>query len=347
VPTILLHVAVEDAAVPAIEEHLGARLHALGVTLKLQAEPTVDVAAALDESAGPRPDCARAPLAEAWLDGLVPGWATLVLVPCAVDRALARRLAAPNGFDEVLLSELEYIVDRAAQALLAEQPVGVPRDEARAALEGAPPPPPMLEAPPVVARRPSPAPPPEATTLASQLGVAVGIQGWSSGDPALPVAGLFGGLERGAGRARIGLMLGIGARSVARVSTSETELSLWGGDAHLWLTLAYRFQGAGLWRLSLGPGIDLTHVSPSRTTGAPLTAKLASRTDVDATIGAQLRWDIVPLGRAAIYAAAGIDVLPRTARYTAVVDGASETLVEPWSVRPSLVLGVAFDLSAR
>jgi hypothetical protein len=341
-PTLLLHVAAEDAAVPAIDERLRARLGALGVTLSLLAEPTVDVTAALDESAGARPDCARAPLAEAWLDGLVPGWATLVVVPCTVDRALARRLAAPNGFDEVLLAELEYIVDRATQALLAAQPVGGTREEARAALEVAPPPP-MPEPPPAVVTRPRAAPRPPPTALAPQLGFSAGVQGWSSDDPALPVAGLFGGLEQLAGRARIGLVLAIGARSVARVATTEAQLSLWGGDAHLWLTLARRFEGAGLWRLSAGPGLDLTHVTSSRTDGAPLTAKVASRTDVDVTIGGQLRWDVVPLGRAIVFAAAGIDVLTRAARYTAVVDGASRTLVQPWGVRPSLVLGVAFD----
>lgn len=347
--TLLLHVAAEDAAVTAIDERLRARLNALGLTLTLQPEPTVDVTAALDASAGPRPACEGAPLAEAWLDGLVPGEATLVLVPCGVDSALARRLAAPGGFDDVLLAELELIIDRAAQALLAAQPVGGSREAARAALDDAPPTVPQpAPAPDVVVQRAprAPAPRSEPATLASQLGFAAGVQGWSGDNPALPVGGLFGGVERVSGRARLGLALSIGARGAARVSTAQADLSIWGGAAHLWLTLGWKLQGAGLWRLSVGPGLDLSHVSSTRAAGAPTSATTASRTDLDATIGFQLRWDVVAVGQAQVFAAATVDVLPRVARYTAIVDDESRTIAQPWRVRPALVLGVAFDPGA-
>jgi hypothetical protein len=346
-PTLLLHVAAESAAVTAIDERLRARLEALGVALRLQPEPTVDVAAALDGN-DTRTACNEGPLAEAWLDGLVPGEATLVLVPCGLDSALARRLAAPDGFDDVLLAELELILDRAAQALLSAQPVGGTRQAARAALDDEPPPVYQPEpAPAIVKPAPrAPAPTSAATSLASQLGFAVGVQGWSGDNPALPAGGVFGGVERVSGPARLGLALSVGARGAARVSTTQAELSIWGGDVHLWLTAGRAFPGAGIWRLSAGPGVDLSHVTSSRADGAPTTGKPASRTDLDATIGAQLRWDVVALGTAHVFAAATVDVLPRVARYTAIIDDQSVTIAQPWRVRPSLVLGVAFDPSA-
>jgi hypothetical protein len=346
-PELLLHVAAEDAAVTVLDERLRARLGALGVTLSLRPEPTVNVAAVLDESAaGARPSCEGAPLAEAWLDGVVPGEATLVLMPCGADSVLARRLAAPDGFDDVLLAELELIVDRAAQALLAAKPVGGSREAARAALDDAPPPKALFEAPPEAVRRPPRAPTAEPIAVASQLGFAAGVQGWSGDNPALPAGLLFGGLERVSGGARIGLALSIGARGAARVSTTQADLSIWGGDVHLWLDVGRALQGAGLWRLSVGPGMDLSHVTSSRAPGTPATAKATSRTDLDVTIGAQLRWDVVAIGHAHVFAAAAVDVLPRVARYTAIVDDESQTIAQPWRVRPSLMLGVAFEPAA-
>lgn len=343
-PAILLHVAAEDAAVPAIDERLRARLSALGVAFTLDAVPTVDIARVLDE--GAHAACDDAPLAEGWLDGLVPGEATLLLVPCGDDRALARRIALPWGFDEVALAELVYIVDRAVQTLLVSQPVGLPREQARAELARTP----LPQAPPPAPARdvaPPVAPGAPALPLAFQVGAFAGAQSWSDDDWILPVGGLFAALERVAGASRLGVTLSAGVRGIARTSTPDARISSGGGDARLWLTLGRSFGRAGLWRLSLGPGLHVEHVEVTPSAASLRNVTPASRTDLDPTIGASLRWDVVPIGSTVVFVAASVDVQPRVPRYTAVVDGASATLIAPWPVRPLLMLGVALDLASR
>ena len=46
-----------------------------------------------------------------------------------------------------------------------------------------------------------------------------------------------------------------------------------------------------------------------------------------------------------VHEAARADLVLRPARYTAVVDGNTSTIVTTWPVRPSLVIGAAFDLT--
>jgi hypothetical protein len=98
----------------------------LGVTLDVTNVASVDVGAVLAAAPATAVD---APLAQVWLDGQSPTSATLYLIPRRADRVLARRIELPSGFDEVTLAQIVYLVERSAAALLASQPVGVPKAE--------------------------------------------------------------------------------------------------------------------------------------------------------------------------------------------------------------------------
>src|SRR6185503_20791527 len=117
-----------------------------------------------------------------------------------------------------------------------------------------------------------------------------------------------------------------------------------GGDTHLCLALARSFSRS-VWRLTVGPGIAVTtlQVTPSALTLRNVSPQ--ARTDVDPVFGASLRWDAAMSTRTVLFVAARADLVLRPARYTAVVDGSDSTIFATWPVRPSLVIGAAFDLS--
>lgn len=341
-PEVRLHVAAAAPVVVAVGDRLRARLGELGVALTLDAVDTVDVARVLSDGGASTPSSADdTAIADVWLDGRAFSEATLVLVPRVGDRALARRLALPSGVDEVALAELAFIVDRAVLALLAAEEVGVPKEEARAALEEAPPPAPAGVARARASRRPAGRA--EEPSLFLHVGLMATAQAWSESDPVLPAFGLVAGLERGDVRGRQGIGLAGSLRGGVSASTADARVAVSGGDAHLWLTFARAFAGAGLGRLSLGPGLYLDHADVTPAAGAPHTVRPETRTDVTLALGGSVRFDVELLSHLVFFASAGVDVLPWPIRYTAIVDGTSTTLLQPWPIRLSLAFGVALD----
>jgi hypothetical protein len=368
-PVVFMHVAADGSVVVALGDRLRPRLGALGVELVVSVAAAVDVDAVLGTVANVSD---AAPVAEVWLDGRASADATLFLVPRLADRVVARRLALAAGFDEVALAEIVYIVERSVAALLAAQPVGVSRDEARALLRAPPvspvdapaPVPAVAPAPaapvPAVAPVPAPAasgspasvsPAPAAASPASageisahaepslQLGAFVGAEGWSSAASLVPTLGVAAIVERKRARLRVGLGVDGQWRPGFQLDTPDGKASVTGGAAHLLLALARSFGDLGTGRLLVGPGVldDRVQLASSLTTGK-VTAP--ARNDVALGLRAMARWDL-PLGRrVAVFATAGLDVLSVAGRYTAVVDGASTVLLQAWPVRPTASLGV-------
>jgi hypothetical protein len=135
-PTVRLYVAAAGPVLAAVVERLRPRLAAMGVELTPSLVASVDVEAVLETvpAAGD-----AAPLAQVWLDGRSSSDAVLILVPRRADRVLARRVASGAVFDEVALSEIVFVIERATASLLASRPVGVPKAEAAPELRRRPP----------------------------------------------------------------------------------------------------------------------------------------------------------------------------------------------------------------
>ena len=337
-------IAADGSVTEALRAHLAPGLAAQAVQLDLTQVAAIDVERLLATATERDPG---APLARAWLDGRDPQAAVLFLIPRLTDRVLVRKVPLKNGFDAVALAEIAYIVDRAVASLLAAEPIGVPRAEARVALAatpassaGASPGPPPT-APVTVAAPASPAPAP--TRLGFHGGAFAGLSAWAPDASAVLSAGVSLGVERLGPSVRAGLMLAAAARQSFEVPAAPTSVRVGGGDVRVFLTVGRKLGAWGIGRFGVGPGLVVARVEPVPigTNGGGQVIEARPRTDVDLALAALLRWD-VPLGRvASLFIAATVDVVPVRGEYTATVNGVDRTLLAPWPVRPGLLGGVA------
>lgn len=328
-----VNIAADGSVAEALRAHLVPDLAARNVDLDVNLVPAIDIERVLATAAERAPG---GPLARAWLDGRDPRVAILFLIPRDADRVLVRKVPLEHGFDAVALAELAYIVERAVASLLAAEPIGVPRAEARAALaQTAPPPKPPG---PIAVATPSNAP----AHLAFDGAVFAGVAAWASGASAVPSVGLAFGAARVGPTTQLALLLAVGAHQTFDVASAPSGVQVSGGDAHIFLTAARPLGGWGIGRLGIGPGLVVARVEPVGIhMSATQTIEEQPRTDVDPTIAALARWDL-PLGRTVRpFIAATVDFVAVRGAYTATVNGASKTLLAPWPVRPGLWAGVA------
>jgi hypothetical protein len=352
-PSVAVHAATSELVANALADRLRPRLQALGVDLAIDVVGPLDVDAILKLPASPD----DAPLAQVWLDERSRSEATLFLVPRRTERVLARRIALGDGFDEVTLSEVVYIVERSVIALLAAQAVGVPRAELDPSLrpDGAAPPvvepavEPVVEPPPVV----EPASVVEPTlvvepalaiglapvTSSFQGGAFVGGEAWATGRDALLDAGVLASFERVHTWGRVGLAVDGALRREVVSTTPQGTLRLDGGGGHLWVTLGKKLGGAGTGRLLVGPGLTVNEVAATPS-AASLQLTARSRTDIDGSLGVLVRWDVPLYERWGLFVAVGADVAFVTARYTVVAGDTSTPLLQTWPVKPLLRLGL-------
>ncbi|MEA2698392.1 MAG: hypothetical protein QOI66_2663 [Myxococcales bacterium] len=346
---LVMQVAADSAVVDAIRERLGHRLAQLQPEVSLDLIVVASVAAdrILDVAADTAPG---APLARAWLDGRAADVATLFLIPRNSERIVVRRISLDKGFDEVALAEVVYVVERSMVSLLAFQPVGVPKAEARAALTPAltqsPPSRAPLESPPAV-----PAVPAVRSTsgrLSFQLAALAGVSAWSTHNLAVPELAVAALIERqgqqAQQRARLGIWLMGQLRRSLLVETPDADLSITGGSAQLMFVAGRRFENLGFGRVAFGPGLAFTSVQPTAITSAAKVIEVRSRSDVDLIFRAAVRWDFALLRWLTLLVAATADATPARARYTATVDGKETVLVSPWPLQPTLFIGAAATL---
>jgi len=277
---------------------------------------------------------ADAPLARAWFDGRAADVATLFLVPRNSERIVVRRISLDKGFDEVALAEAVYVVERSMVSVLAFQPVGVPKAEARAALTRPP---------------PSVAPVTEPTShLSFQLAALAGASAWSTHNLAVPELAVAALIDRQGDqaqqKARLGIWLMGQLRRSLLIQTPDADLSIGGGSAQLMFVAGRRFEGRGIGRVAVGPGLAFTSIQPTPITSSTKTIEVHSRSDVDLVFRAALRWDFTILRWLTLLTAATADVTPTRGRYTAIVDGKETVLVSPWPIQPTLFIGAAATL---
>jgi hypothetical protein len=325
-----MQIAADSAVVEAIRGRLAPALKRLDVQLELAIVAAVEVDRVLNVATDAGPD---APMARAWLDGRAADAARLFIVPRNSDRIVARRVGLNNGFDEVALAEIAYVVERSVASLLASQPVGAPRAEVRAALIDPPPskPPPQS----------SPAPTARPPDLSFQIAALAGLSAWSTHNSVVPQLGIATLIERQGVNARLGIWLMGQLHRSLRVETPDADLAISGGSAQLMLVAGSTFEGLGIARLAVGPGLTFTRVNPTPIASSTKTIEVDARSDVDLMFRAAIRWDFVVARGLTLLTAATLDAAPAPGRYTAIVDGKSVVLASPWPVQFTFFVGLA------
>lgn len=324
-PRLAIRIAASPAVVADFGDRLGPRLAARGVAVEITSVPDVDfgqlVATPADTGDG-------APLARVWLDGRDHDRALLFLMPRQGDRVLVRKIDLAAGFDEVVLAQIAYIIERAVASLLLSQPIGVPQSEARDAVAA------VLPARPPAAAAEAPA------GSLYRLGVFGGVGTWSSAAVAVARVGLEGALERSGGGRRLGLTASVVADPGFHVGPADRDLLVRSLAVHLYLTATWRGGRYGAAGIAVGPALIVTRVEPTLTAASSLLPVTSTpRTDLDPGLGVAVRWEL-PLGRrASVFLAALLDVMPLRARYAATVQTQDQLLFSPWALRPGLVLG--------
>jgi hypothetical protein len=328
---LVMQIAADSTVVEAIRGRLAPALKRLDVQLELAIVAAVEVDRVLNVATDAGPD---APMARAWLDGRAADAARLFIIPRNSDRIVARRVGLNNGFDEVALAEIAYVVERSVASLLASQPVGAPRAELRAALIDPPPskPPPQS----------SPAPTARPPDLSFQIAALAGLSAWSTHNSVVPQLGIATLIERQGVNARLGIWLMGQLHRSLRVETPDADLAISGGSAQLMLVAGHTFEGLGVARLAVGPGLTVTRVNPTPIASSTKTIEVDTRSDVDLMFRAAIRWDFILARGLTLLTAATLDAAPAPGRYTAIVDGKSMVLASPWPVQPTFFVGLAF-----
>jgi hypothetical protein len=308
-------------------------------------------------------------LARAWLSVRGPGRAALYIVDRSWERVLVREVPLSRGLDEIAREELGHILEAAVETLLAGGRVGRPREEVRASL-GVPSPSPSPSPPPAATadRRPSPAPEPKpkappgaprtGITASLMLGASWEVAVLSSTElfthgPAARVALAFERERAGEESA--------GARPASRSPSGARPIAALSGQYRLPLVASHknasvRLEAAALRLLgglelalterlrivpAVGAGIDLVHIGPQ-----------------DASPGTSLdpsRWSVYPLARAELsfplrvhrVATAELSIAADAdlfdTRFYVRRGAASEDVVDPWLVRPSVRVGIVLE----
>ncbi len=325
---LALRIAAPASVVAAVTARLAPRLAALGVALDVAVVTEVNVERVLELPPDGSPD---APLARAWVNAQDIDNAVLLLIPRRADRVLIRTVPLMLGVDEAGLAQITFIIERSMASLLASEPIGVQKDEARAALSAALP-----------ARSSAGGGLAGSKETALRLGVFGGVASWSSTALLAPRVGVDLGLDRITDGRRVGLaasaVIDPGFHSIA----ANGDLLVRAVGVHVWATAGTRIGRFGIGRIAAGPALLVTRITPTLASISPGdVVSGAARTDLDPVLGLAARFDLA-LGRGtSAFAAAAVDIVPLRAQYTEIVDGTQRVLFSPWPVRPCLLLGVS------
>jgi hypothetical protein len=273
-------------------------------------------------------------LAVLWFDFTGPSEVYLHVSGPESDRVLVRRLEPAAG-EVGLAEELAIIVRATVEALLAGGRIGV----AVAELGLAPRPPPRAESgPPLPSppERPEPRPEPEpsaASRLALLVGYALHVR--SSAHPA--VHGLAIGLEA---HIRGPLFLSAGYRAFSPIEKRGelVDVRVARHPAQLGMALAF-----DLGRLRLGAGVEmqLDYLTEEVSNLSEGMERAGDLDDLELSLLPRAELLVRLADRLAIRAAAGAELPLNPRHFTAERAGRTEVLVDTWSARPLLELGIA------
>lgn len=318
---MLVVVAGPSDEAEAMREVVLELLGRLGVEASVARVEQIDPAAVIT----PRVD-GRRPVARAWIDLADADRATVYVVDAPWERILTRHVERAADNAELTREELGHILETTVEAMLAGARIGVER---------------------VPPRRPAPAttraqspragavtPPP--FTAAATLGYALSPLGPSAPPSHGPL--LAASLELPRVAARPGVWVS-GQLRLPQVADGErVGVELETAALRVVATVGWELAPRLRFRVGFGGGVDVTHVEPRASDGSArlADARWLALPAVTALLGPEVR--VVPW--LSVLLATSCDIDPSATRYLALEDGRPVQVLEPWAVRPGMILGV-------
>jgi hypothetical protein len=300
--------------------------------VQVSAVDAVDGAQVMQAPLAPSPDGAPA---RAWIELHDGSRVTIYVVDVAGERILVRHLPRTDEDGELVREATARIVATALEALLSGAQIGVER--ARVAEE--------LTAPPTEKTPPTSPPlaraPAAPSYLALTLGAQYGMQLYSSQVPVVHGPGVIFGGSFGAHPTRPGALLIGQIWWPSRAHDDVASVRVYSGALRLLATVERSFGASVIVGAGLGAGLDLTRVEPAAERAAT-SVRLASPTTLTtpalrASLSAKFRQ---PSGFS-LYTTFALDADPSRTRYVSLNDGVTSRMLQPYALRPSLVVGVA------
>jgi hypothetical protein len=285
---------------------------------RLRIDATVTFAKTLkpDEVITPRRG-AEARLARAWVDLSTPERATIYLVDRDWARVLVRHVQTTAGHEEMAREALGHILETAVDALAHGASIGIANEQALA----------HTTADAVAA--------PTHSELGASYEAEIDAPGVVANGPA---ASFYIGANRGA--VRPGGWLIAQYRLPLTFDSAPLGVRLDGGGLRALATMDVEVGKRAAVRFGVGPGVDLVRMTP-RLEGRPGTqlgsdqtfALVVGRVSVALVESVSTHLDFL--------LTVSCDIDPSGTRYSATVDGADQTVLSPWAVRPALSLGLS------
>jgi hypothetical protein len=328
-PTVEVLIAGNDAEVAALADALGDPLGRLNVGLRVRLRKGQAPAVDPEEVASPS-DRAAPAVARMWFDLTEPGQAALYITDGGWKRIYVRRIALPQGLDEVAREQLTYIARTSVETLLAGGQIGVTREEFQRQL-------------PSHATAAAQAAPPRAPGPRWHLGAGAlyEVQSYARGMPVTHGPGLDFSLRRSATPLGPLLMTSGQLRWEERVETEHVVARLDGAVLRLGVGAEVGLGHPLVLRAVCGGGVDLVHVRPAQ--ASDTTVELSSPF-----------WAIDPLARCSLgfgvragelltWLSVGTDLAIRPSHYVVMRDGSPANVLRPWPWRPWARLELAWD----
>jgi hypothetical protein len=274
-------------------------------------------------------------VARAWIELHDGSRVTIYVADVSGERILVRHLPRSEQ-DELVKEATARIVATALEALLSGAQIGVERAKLREELVGATP-----ASPPTAPPAPPRAAPASPRSPAFTLGAHYGVQLFSSQIPLVHGPGLVLGVTDGAPLNRLGALLVGQVWWPSRAHDDVARVRVYSGAFRLLVTVERSFGRSVALSAGLGGGIDLTRVEPAAgSAGIPVQLappKTLLMPALRASFGTKFRLS----SGLSLYTTLALDADPSGTRYVSLNDGVATELLEPHTLRPGLVVGVA------
>jgi hypothetical protein len=322
-----------DAAL--LEDTMRAGLAHAGVATQTVRVDRLDVHEVVTPASNARPVAVRV-----WFDLQTPGQAVIYMADESWERVLVRRMALPDGLDEVGREALTFVLKSSVEAMLSGAQIGVSREEAKEILGD--------EARPARDRVDEKTPSTEPRGALFAFGLGYEMQGYAKAVPIThgPALSLALG-DRGFFRA---VWLAGTYRTPTDFETDTVRVHMTSFGGRIGVAAHPRLSPTVWLTTSALVGVDWTHLEPRIKEGLELQSS-----SVLTSVGSSVR-PVVGVGlsvhQTLLLFQIGADVdLVRT-RYVVQTDGVGAYALSPWPVRPvatfSMMLGTQpFEPSPR
>jgi hypothetical protein len=261
--------------------------------------------------------------ARAWIDCSRADRVRIYFADWTTERFLLRDVPLPDGWNEIALEAVGQVLDSSLATLDAGDTTSLSRAEMASALGE------------------KPAPPAPPAPWGATIGAFYGVEAFAPEHPVEQGPGLIATVGPREGRWRWSGWVSAQYRLPETIDTGLVgvrldTLALRGG-ARLEHPVGRRVDVA----LLAGPGLDVVHIAPREGSSAEATLT-SDRFSTSVTAGVAIAC-AARLGAAiTVWGALSVDLDLVNRRYAVDVDGAHQTVMTPWWIRPGVMVGVAW-----